>query len=64
MRRPLERAVLTSCVGEVLRRHANVEFVYKVQTISTGAFLQLVTPSGNHKKFPTESTLRQVFVAM
>lgn len=34
MRRPLERAVLTSCVGEVLRRHANVEFVYKVQTTS------------------------------
>eukprot|EP00752_Nemacystus_decipiens_P017735 g15902.t1 len=29
MRRPLERAVLTSCVGEVLRRHASVEFVYK-----------------------------------
>ncbi|CAM9396146.1 unnamed protein product, partial [Ectocarpus fasciculatus] len=29
MRRPLERSAFTSCVGEVLRRHASVEFVYK-----------------------------------
>lgn len=30
MRRPLDASILTSCVGEVLRRHANVEHVYKV----------------------------------
>ncbi|CAM9531693.1 unnamed protein product, partial [Ectocarpus sp. 8 AP-2014] len=29
IRRPLERSSFTSCVGEVLRRHASVEFVYK-----------------------------------
>lgn len=41
MRRPLESSILTSCVGEVLRRHAGVEFVYKVCTVCThsGIFL-------------------------
>eukprot|EP00903_Cladosiphon_okamuranus_P017020 g15687.t1 len=44
MRRPLERATLTSCVGEVLRRHASVEFVYKdvvgeVETFNYPRFL-------------------------
>ncbi|CAN0037910.1 unnamed protein product [Scytosiphon promiscuus] len=44
MRRPLDHSILTSCVGEVLRRHANVEFVYKdvvgeVETFNYPRFL-------------------------
>ncbi|CAM9260537.1 unnamed protein product, partial [Hapterophycus canaliculatus] len=44
MRRPLDDSILTSCLGEVLRRHANVEFVYKdvvgeVETFNYPRFL-------------------------
>ncbi|CAM9319203.1 unnamed protein product, partial [Ectocarpus sp. 13 AM-2016] len=44
IRRPLERSSFTSCVGEVLRRHASVEFVYKdvvgeVETFNYPRFL-------------------------
>lgn len=31
LERPLDREMLTANLGEMLRRHANVEFVYKVQ---------------------------------
>ena len=30
LQRPLQKSVVTACVGEVLRRQANIEFVYKV----------------------------------
>ncbi|CBJ32014.1 expressed unknown protein [Ectocarpus siliculosus] len=44
IRRPLERSSFTSCVGEVLRKHASVEFVYKdvvgeVETFNYPRFL-------------------------
>eukprot|EP00904_Undaria_pinnatifida_P013541 jgi/Undpi1/9317/HiC_scaffold_26.g11775.m1 len=29
LQRPLQKSVVTACVGEVLRRQANIEFVYK-----------------------------------
>lgn len=34
LRRPLERSVVTACLGEVLRRHANIELVYKVRVLT------------------------------
>lgn len=34
LRRPLDRTIVTAGLGEVLRRHANIEFVYKVRLLS------------------------------
>lgn len=33
LRRPLDTALITTGLGEVLRRHANIEFVYKVRPL-------------------------------
>lgn len=39
------RSIVTACVGEVLRRHASIEFVYKVSSSKSpinGYFVELV----------------------